>query len=37
MQTTKRYLHLGGVKFSDDAAALERRPLGETFAQPGIT
>jgi integrase len=29
MQTTKRYLHLGGVTFQHDAAALERRLLGE--------
>jgi integrase len=28
MQTTKRYLHLAGVAFSEDAAALERRMLG---------
>jgi hypothetical protein len=25
MQTTKRYLHLAGTMFDDDAAALERR------------
>jgi integrase len=29
MQTTKQYLHLAGVVFRDDAAALERRLLGE--------
>jgi integrase len=28
MQTTRRYLHLAGVAFRDDAAALERRLLG---------
>jgi len=28
MQTTRRYLHLAGVVFRDDAAALERRLLG---------
>ncbi len=33
MQTTKRYLHLAGVTFQADADALERRLLGETFAQ----
>jgi hypothetical protein len=33
MQTTKRYLHLAGVTFQQDADALERRLLGETFAQ----
>jgi hypothetical protein len=27
MQTTKRYLHLAGVTFATDAAALERRLL----------
>jgi hypothetical protein len=26
--TTKRYLHLAGVVFKDEAAALERRLLG---------
>jgi integrase len=29
MATTKRYLHLAGTVFSDEAAALERRLLGE--------
>jgi hypothetical protein len=28
MATTKRYLHLAGVTFKDDAAALEERLLG---------
>jgi integrase len=28
MQTTKKYVHLGGVAFRDDAHALERRLLG---------
>lgn len=28
MKTTKRYLHLAGVVFHDEAAALERRLLG---------
>ena len=28
MQTTKQYLHLAGVTFEQDAAALEARPLG---------
>jgi len=28
MQTTKGYLHLAGVVFRDEAAALERRMLG---------
>ena len=28
MRTTKRYLHLAGVVFRDEAAALERRLLG---------
>ena len=32
MATTKRYLHLAGVTFRDDAAALERRLLGGTRA-----
>jgi integrase len=31
MQTTKRYLHLAGVTFQQDANALEARLLGETF------
>jgi integrase len=30
MATTRRYLHLAGVVFADDAAALERRLLGAT-------
>jgi integrase len=30
MATTKRYLHLAGVVFADEAAALERRLLGAT-------
>jgi hypothetical protein len=29
MKTTKRYLHLAGVVFRDEAEALERRLLGE--------
>lgn len=29
MRTTKRYLHLAGTVFRDEAAALERRLLGE--------
>jgi hypothetical protein len=28
MKTTKRYLHLAGVVFRDEAEALERRLLG---------
>jgi hypothetical protein len=28
MATTKQYVHLAGVVFRDDAAALERRLLG---------
>jgi hypothetical protein len=28
MQTTKGYLHLAGIVFRDDAAALEQRLLG---------
>jgi len=28
MQTTKQYLHLAGVTFEQDAAALEARLLG---------
>jgi hypothetical protein len=28
MATTKRYLHLAGVTFKDDAEALEQRLLG---------
>jgi hypothetical protein len=28
MATTKRYLHLAGTVFSDEAEALERRLLG---------
>jgi hypothetical protein len=28
MATTKRYLHLAGVSFKDEAEALERRLLG---------
>lgn len=30
MKTTKRYMHLAGVVFRDEAAALERRLLGVT-------
>ena len=30
MTTTKRYLHLAGVVFRDEAVALERRLLGTT-------
>ncbi len=34
MQTTKRYLHLAGVTFQQDANALELRLLGENFPEP---
>ncbi len=33
MKTTKRYLHLGGVVFRDEAAALERRLLGHEVVE----
>lgn len=35
MRTTKRYIHLAGVVFHDEAAALERRLLG--LATPAAT
>ena len=34
MATTKTYLHLAGVVFRDEAAALERRLLGGTETPP---
>jgi hypothetical protein len=34
MQTTKGYLHLAGVVFRDEAAALERRMLGSSTPEP---
>lgn len=33
MQTTKRYLHLAGVTFGQEANALERRMLGELSSE----
>jgi hypothetical protein len=33
MATTKRYLHLAGVVFRDEADRLEARLLGETVAE----
>ncbi len=35
MKTTKKYLHLAGVVFRDEAAALERRLLGAPAATEG--
>jgi hypothetical protein len=35
MTTTKRYLHLAGIVFSDEAEALERRLLGSSFETAG--
>jgi len=37
MQTTNQYLHLAGVVFRDDAAALERRMLGGVPVQDSGT
>ena len=34
MRTTKRYLHLAGVVFRDEADALERRLLGQPGTAP---
>lgn len=34
MKTTKRYLHLAGTVFADDAASLERRMLGGSSTEP---
>jgi integrase len=34
MKTTKRYLHLAGTVFRDEAAALERRLLGGESRAP---
>lgn len=31
MTTTKRYLHLAGIVFRDEAESLERRMLGRTI------
>ncbi len=35
MSTTKRYLHLAGVVFRDEAEALERRLLGNVVTGGG--
>ncbi len=34
MKTTKRYLHLAGTVFRNEADALERRMLGELLTEP---
>lgn len=36
MSTTRTYLHLAGVVFRDEAAALERRLLGVSEEAPGV-
>jgi hypothetical protein len=33
MQTTKQYLHLAGVVFRDESAALEQRLLGSATTE----
>ena len=36
MATTRQYLHLAGVVFRDEAAALEQRILGRSDVAPKV-